>query len=134
MLASAGKVPDQPATGEGRRGRDGPGEDGAVDRSLFSATKIAGFWTTCRARARAERGKLAFGTVDTWLVWNLTSGKRHITDRTNASRTMLYNIVEGRWDEELLRLFGIPESMMPEVVLVERERGAGDDNAGAGRG
>ena len=68
------------------------------------------------ARTRAEQGKLAFGTVDSWLVWNLTSGKRHVTDRTNASRTLLYNIVEGRWDKELLKLLKIPESMMPEVV------------------
>ena len=67
------------------------------------------------ARAQAEQGKLAFGTVDTWLVWNLTSGKRHITDRTNASRTMLYNVVEDCWDKELLRLLDIPESLMPEV-------------------
>jgi len=67
------------------------------------------------ARAQAEAGKLAFGTVDTWLVWNLTSGKKHITDRTNASRTMVYNIVEDRWDDELLKLLNIPSSMMPEV-------------------
>jgi glycerol kinase len=83
----------------------------------FSATKVA--WildNVAGAREQAEQGKLVFGTVDTWLVWNLTSGKRHITDRTNASRTMLYNIVEDRWDEELLRLLRIPESMMPEVV------------------
>jgi glycerol kinase len=83
----------------------------------FSATKIA--WIldhVAGAREQAEQGKLAFGTVDTWLVWNLTSGKRHITDHTNASRTMLYNIVEDRWDEELLRLLRIPASMMPEVV------------------
>jgi glycerol kinase len=68
------------------------------------------------ARKQAEQGKLAFGTVDSWLIWNLTSGKRHITDRTNASRTLLYNIVEDCWDEELLRLLKIPASMMPEVV------------------
>lgn len=83
----------------------------------FSATKAA--WIldhVSGARARAERGKLAFGTVDSWLIWNLTSGKRHVTDRTNASRTLLYNIVEDRWDEELLELFGVPASMLPEVV------------------
>ena len=68
------------------------------------------------ARAAAEAGRLAFGTVDSWLLWNLTSGTRHITDRTNASRTLLYNIVEDRWDAELLELFNIPASMMPEVV------------------
>ncbi|HLJ76568.1 MAG TPA: glycerol kinase GlpK [Acidobacteriaceae bacterium] len=83
----------------------------------FSATKIA--WILDHvpgARRRAEQGKLAFGTVDSWLIWNLTSGKRHVTDRTNASRTLLYNIVEDRWDDELLRIFNIPASLMPEVV------------------
>src|SRR6202789_3772755 len=83
----------------------------------FSASKIAWILDNVEGtRARAEAGKLAFGTVDSWLVWNLTSGKRHITDRTNASRTMLYNIVQDRWDTELLKLLNIPESMMPEVV------------------
>ena len=83
----------------------------------FSATKIAWILDNVQgARADAEAGKLAFGTVDSWLVWNLTSGKRHITDRTNASRTMLYNIVQDRLDKELLKLHYIPESMMPEVV------------------
>jgi glycerol kinase len=85
--------------------------------SYFSGTKIA--WildNVAGARTRAEQGKLAFGTVDSWLIWNLTSGRRHVTDPTNASRTLLYNIVEGKWDAELLRLLRIPESMMPEVV------------------
>jgi glycerol kinase len=83
----------------------------------FSSTKIAWILENVDgARQRAEAGKLAFGTVDSWLIWNLTSGRKHITDRTNASRTMLYNIVEGKWDADLLKLFGIPESMMPEVV------------------
>jgi glycerol kinase len=68
------------------------------------------------ARARADRGELAFGTVDSWLVWHLTSGRKHVTDVTNASRTLLFNIVKGEWDAELLRLFGIPESMLPQVV------------------
>ena len=82
----------------------------------FSATKIAWMLDNIpNARADALNGKLAFGTVDTWLLWNLTSGKRHLTDRTNASRTLLYNIVEDRWDEDLLRLFNIPASMLPEV-------------------
>ena len=83
----------------------------------FSATKIA--WileNVAGARERAEAGKLAFGTVDSWLIWNLTSGHKHVTDYTNASRTMVFNIVEGKWDEELLRLLKIPASMMPEVV------------------
>ena len=90
---------------------------GLLIDSYFSGTKIA--WildNVSGARARAEQGKLAFGTVDSWLIWNLTSGKRHITDRTNASRTLLYNIVEDKWDEELLKLLGVPASMMPEVV------------------
>jgi glycerol kinase len=83
----------------------------------FSSTKIAWILENVDgARQKADAGKLAFGTVDSWLIWNLTSGKRHITDRTNASRTMLYNIVEGKWDADLLKLFRIPESMMPEVV------------------
>jgi glycerol kinase len=83
----------------------------------FSSTKIAWILDNVDgARQKADAGKLAFGTVDSWLIWNLTSGKRHITDRTNASRTMLYNIVEGKWDADLLKLLRIPESMMPEVV------------------
>jgi glycerol kinase len=83
----------------------------------FSSSKIAWILENVDgARARAEAGKLAFGTVDSWLIWNLTSGKKHITDRTNASRTMLYNIVEDKWDLDLLKLFRIPESMMPEVA------------------
>jgi glycerol kinase len=83
----------------------------------FSGTKIAWILDNVEgARSRADRGKLAFGTVDSWLIWNLTSGKRHVTDRTNASRTLLYNVVEDRWDKDLLKLLNIPESMMPEVV------------------
>ncbi|HVT98757.1 MAG TPA: FGGY family carbohydrate kinase, partial [Acidobacteriaceae bacterium] len=90
----------------------------------FSATKIAWMLENVDGlRARAERGELAFGTVDSWLIWNLTEGKRHVTDRTNASRTLLYNIVEDRWDEELLRIFGVPASMMPEVVWSSEEVG-----------
>jgi glycerol kinase len=90
---------------------------GLVLDPYFSATKLA--WILDHvpgARARAERGELAFGTVDSWLVWHLTSGTRHVTDVTNASRTLLYNIVKGEWDAELLKLFRIPESMLPEVV------------------
>jgi glycerol kinase len=90
---------------------------GLIVDPYFSGTKIA--WVldnVTGARQRAEAGKLAFGTVDSWLIWNLTSGRSHVTDPTNASRTMLYNIVEGRWDGDLLKLLRIPESMMPEVV------------------
>src|SRR5271165_4980522 len=83
----------------------------------FSATKITWILNNVSgARQQAQAGKLAFGTVDSWLIWNLTSGRRHITDYTNASRTMLFNIVKGCWDADLLRLLDIPESMMPEVV------------------
>jgi glycerol kinase len=90
---------------------------GLLIDSYFSATKIAWLLENVPgARQRAEQGKLAFGTVDTWLIWNLTSGKRHVTDRTNASRTMLYNIVEDRWDTDLLDLLNIPASILPEVT------------------
>ena len=67
------------------------------------------------ARARAEAGKLAFGTVDTWLIWNLTGGKVHATDATNAARTMLYNIAKGAWDAEICGLMDIPLALLPEV-------------------
>ncbi|QDU25451.1 Glycerol kinase [Anatilimnocola aggregata] len=84
--------------------------------AYFSATKIAWLLDNVPgARAKAEAGKLAFGTIDTWLVWNLTGGAQHITDITNASRTMLLNIHTGEWDEELLKLFNIPRSLLPEV-------------------
>ena len=89
---------------------------GLLPDAYFSASKIR--WildNVAGARERAEAGELLFGTVDTWLVWVLTGGLVHATDPTNASRTMLYNIHEGRWDEELLSLFDIPASMMPEV-------------------
>ena len=90
---------------------------GLVPDAYFSATKIAWILDHVEgARARAEAGDLAFGTVDSWLIWNLTKGKVHATDLTNASRTMLFNIREHRWDEELLALFKIPSSMLPEVV------------------
>ena len=93
---------------------------GLVLDPYFSATKVAWILDNVPgARAQAEAGKLAMGTVDSWLIWHLTSGGSnapvHVTDQTNASRTLLYNIVEGRWDEELLRLFNIPGSMLPEV-------------------
>ncbi|HVB40833.1 MAG TPA: glycerol kinase GlpK [Terriglobales bacterium] len=90
---------------------------GLVIDSYFSGTKIS--WIldhVAGARQRAEAGKLAFGTVDSWLIWNLTGGQRHVTDFTNASRTMLFNIRTGQWDAELLRLLRVPESLMPEVV------------------
>ena len=82
----------------------------------FSGTKIR--WileNVSGARARAEAGKLAFGTVDSWLLWQLTSGKKHVTDVTNASRTLLLNIRTGEWDEDMLKLLGVPRAMLPEV-------------------
>ncbi len=89
---------------------------GLVLDPYFSATKLRWILDHVEgARARAERGELAFGTVDSWLVWHLTSGQKHVTDVTNASRTLLFNIVKGEWDAELLKLFGIPASMLPEV-------------------
>ena len=84
--------------------------------AYFSATKIKWILDNVDgARARAERGELAFGTVDTYLLWQLSKGKIFATDYTNASRTMLFNIHTLKWDEELLRLFDIPASMLPEV-------------------
>jgi glycerol kinase len=84
--------------------------------AYFSASKIK--WILDKvpgARARADAGELIFGTVDTWLIWKLTGGRAHVTDRTNASRTMLYDINELCWDEKLLRIFSVPASMLPKV-------------------
>jgi glycerol kinase len=82
----------------------------------FSATKIAWILDNAPgARAQAERGELAFGTVDSFLIWRLTNGKCHFTDATNASRTLLLNIHTGEWDDDLIKLFDIPRSMLPEV-------------------
>ncbi len=82
----------------------------------FSATKIAWILDHVEdARERAVRGELAFGTIDSWLIWNFTGGEVHATDATNASRTMLFDIHEQRWDPELLELFDVPESLLPEV-------------------
>jgi glycerol kinase len=89
---------------------------GLVVDPYFSGTKIA--WILDQvpgARGRAERGELAFGTIDTWLVWQLTGNRTHVTDVTNASRTMLFDIHTGDWDEELLRLLRVPRAILPEV-------------------
>ena len=89
---------------------------GLVVDAYFSATKIKWILDNVEgAREKAEKGELLFGTVDTWLVWKLTNGKVHITDYTNASRTMLYNIKELRWDDKILEALDIPRSMLPEV-------------------
>ena len=89
---------------------------GLIPDAYFSATKIAWILDNVPgARERAEKGELAFGTVDTWLIWNLSKGKIFVTDYTNASRTMLFNIHEKCWDKELLEKFRIPEAMLPQV-------------------
>ena len=97
---------------------------GLVLAPYFSATKVRWILDNVNgARARAERGELAFGTVDSWLIWHLTSSLRHVTDVTNASRTLLYNIVKGEWDEELLEIFSVPASMLPQVVWSSQQVG-----------
>jgi glycerol kinase len=89
---------------------------GLIIDAYFSATKIRWILDNVKgARKLAEDGQLAFGTIDSWLVWNLTRGKLHITDVSNASRTMLFNIHSLKWDEELLRIFDIPSGLLPEV-------------------
>jgi len=110
---------------------------GLVLDPYFSATKVAWILDNVPgARAQAEAGKLAMGTIDTWLIWNLTNGEGatpvHVTDQTNASRTLLYNIVEGRWDEDLLKLFGIPAAILPEVRWSSEQVGVVNTSLGLG--
>ncbi|MEL7330913.1 MAG: glycerol kinase GlpK [Cyanobacteria bacterium J06560_2] len=89
---------------------------GLVVDAYFSGTKIQWLLDNVEgAREKAEKGDLAFGTIDSWLIWKLTSGALHITDASNACRTMIYNIHKGEWDEELLSLLNIPKSLLPEV-------------------
>lgn len=89
---------------------------GLIIDSYFSGTKVRWILENVEgARKKAEAGKLAFGTIDSWLIWNFTDGEKHVTDVTNASRTMLYNIREKKWDEELLKLMNIPIEVLPEV-------------------
>ena len=89
---------------------------GLVLDAYFSATKLQWLLNNIPgAKARAKRGELAFGTIDSWLVWQLTGGRVHVTDPSNASRTMLFNIRTGDWDGELLALFGIPRAVLPQV-------------------
>ena len=100
------------------KGWGGPIQEktGLIVDAYFSATKIQ--WILQQvpgAREKANAGKLAFGTIDSWLIWNLTGGKVHATDVSNASRTMLFNIHSMEWDQELLELFEVPASMLPEV-------------------
>ncbi|AOZ07035.1 glycerol kinase GlpK [Cupriavidus malaysiensis] len=102
------------ASGHGELFRE---RTGLIVDAYFSGTKLRWMLDHIEgARARAERGELAFGTVDAWLVWQLTDGARHVTDVSNASRTMLFNIHRFAWDDELLALLDIPRSVLPEVV------------------
>ena len=90
---------------------------GLLPDAYFSGSKVNWILNNVDgARARARAGKLAFGTVDSWLIWKLTQGERHVTDVTNASRTMLFNIHTLEWDEDLLQMLDVPRSMLPEVV------------------
>ncbi|HTW84207.1 MAG TPA: glycerol kinase GlpK [Candidatus Sulfotelmatobacter sp.] len=93
------------------------GRTGLLIDPYFSGTKIAWLLDNVPGlRGRAEAGEIAFGTVDSWLIWNLTGGKRHVTDLTNASRTMLFDIHTLQWSDELLRALGVPRSVLPEVL------------------
>ena len=95
---------------------------GLVIDAYFSGTKLEWLLDNVPgARERAERGELAFGTIDSWLVWNLTGGRVHATDASNASRTMLFNLRTGAWDDELLKLLRVPRSVLPEVVASSGE-------------
>ena len=90
---------------------------GLLIDAYFSGTKLRWILDNVNgARAAAERGELAFGTVDSWLIWQLTGGRRHVTDVSNASRTMLFNVHTNQWDDELLALLDIPRALMPEVL------------------
>ena len=100
---------------------------GLVIDAYFSGSKVR--WildNVSGARALADQGKLAFGTVDSWLIWKLTGGKVHVTDPSNASRTMLYNIRTGEWDEELLKVLNVPRSMLPRVAKSSEVYGKSD--------
>ena len=101
-------------------------QTGLVLDPYFSATKIAWMLDRYGARDRARRGELAFGTVDSWLIWKLTRGKRHVTDLTNASRTMLFDIHRLQWSDELLRAFDIPAQVLPDVLPCTADFGTTD--------
>ena len=90
---------------------------GLILDAYFSGTKIKWILDNVEgARAKAEAGNLLFGNIDTWLIWNLTGGKTYVTDYSNASRTMLFNIHELKWDDELVETLNIPKSMLPEEI------------------
>jgi glycerol kinase len=102
---------------------------GLVLDAYFSATKLAWLLDNVPgARVRADKGELAFGTMDSWLIWNLTGGKVHVTDASNASRTLLFNIHTLQWDDELLTLFNIPPSVLPKVVASSGVVGVSDSS------
>ena len=104
-------------------------QTGLLLDSYFSATKLRWILDNVDgARARAEKGELAFGTVDSFLLWRLTGGESHATDATNASRTMLFNIHSQEWDKSLLDLLQIPESLLPEVKDCIADFGVTDVN------
>ncbi|MGI9180125.1 MAG: glycerol kinase GlpK [Longimicrobiaceae bacterium] len=103
---------------------------GLVLDPYFSATKIA--WlldNVAGLRERAEAGELAAGTIDSWLIWKLSGGRLHLTDPTNASRTLLYNLREGDWDPTLLDLFGVPRALLPEIRASSERYGESEANA-----
>ncbi len=103
---------------------------GLVLDPYFSGTKIRWLLNHVEgARDRADQGRLAFGTIDSWLVWNLTGGARHVTDASNASRTLLFDIHKGAWDPELLRLLDVPDSLLPTVVSSSEVCGTVDCNS-----
>ena len=98
---------------------------GLVIDAYFSGTKVRWILDNVPgAREKAERGELAFGTVDSWLIWKLTKGKVHVTDETNASRTMLFNIHTRDWDDELLSALHVPRSMLPAAKSSSEVYGA----------
>lgn len=106
---------------------------GLVLDAYFSGTKIKWILDNVKgAREKAEKGDLLFGTVDTWLIWNLTRGKAHVTDYSNASRTMIYNIHKLDWDDRMLKLLGIPRSMLPQVKPSSEIYGQTDENTFGG--
>lgn len=100
---------------------------GLIPDPYFSASKLNWLLSTIpEANVLAQQGDLAFGTIDSFLIWRLTRGSKHVTDVTNASRTMLFNIKEGGWDEELLQLFAVPNSVLPEVYACDAHFGVID--------
>lgn len=100
-----------------KHGAEITSKTGLIVDAYFSGSKIAWLLDSIGGlRERAEKGEIAFGTVDSWLIWKLTGGKRHVTDTSNASRTMLFNIETLQWDDELLRKLNIPPSILPQVV------------------